>query len=74
MGFPDYFGRNWDALHDFLKDMSWQPGSGYVLVIENSRLLWEKHHDIAGTLVEVWLSAAEFQSSHGKPFHLVFEW
>src|SRR5690349_10412433 len=34
--FPDYFGRNWDALNDSLTDLDWlTPKTGYVLVFEN---------------------------------------
>lgn len=25
LGFPDWFGRNWDALDDALRDLSWWP-------------------------------------------------
>lgn len=34
--FPDYFGGNWDALEECLRDFSWLP-SGAVLV---------RHHDL----------------------------
>jgi RNAse (barnase) inhibitor barstar len=30
--FPDYFGNNWDALADMLRDLSWLPAKGYVLL------------------------------------------
>ena len=32
--FPDYFGRNWDAVYDCLTDLSWLPAAGYVLVLD----------------------------------------
>lgn len=32
--FPEYFGRNWDALRDCLCDFSWiDPSKGYVFVV-----------------------------------------
>jgi hypothetical protein len=31
--FPAYFGWNWDAVSDLLRDLSWAPASGYVLLI-----------------------------------------
>ena len=32
--FPDYFGRNWDAVYDCLTDFNWLPAAGYVLVLD----------------------------------------
>ena len=32
--FPDYFGRNWDAVYDCLTDFDWLPAAGYVLVLD----------------------------------------
>lgn len=29
---PDYFGRNWDALSECLRDLSWLPPGGFALV------------------------------------------
>ena len=34
LGFPDWFGGNWDALEDCLTDLSWRTGAGHVLLIE----------------------------------------
>jgi hypothetical protein len=38
-GFPDYFGRNWNALHDCLVDLDWLPPNGYVLVIMEANVI-----------------------------------
>lgn len=32
LSFPDWFGRNLDALHDCLRDLSWLPAGEHVLV------------------------------------------
>ena len=33
-GFPKDFGHNWDALLDYLADLSWQPAEGYVVILQ----------------------------------------
>ncbi|MEY3201441.1 MAG: hypothetical protein RIR70_991 [Pseudomonadota bacterium] len=35
MGFPEWFGANWDALSDCLADLSWVEGEGYLVLLEN---------------------------------------
>jgi RNAse (barnase) inhibitor barstar len=37
LDFPDYFGRNWDALSDCLADLSWRPAAGYVILFNDFR-------------------------------------
>ncbi|GAA5067592.1 barstar family protein [Lysobacter panacisoli] len=34
--FPEWFGGNWDALADTLRDLSWWPAPGYLFLIENA--------------------------------------
>jgi RNAse (barnase) inhibitor barstar len=36
LDFPQYFGRNWDALDECLADLSWLPAPAYVLLISDS--------------------------------------
>lgn len=35
MGFPSYFGQNWDAFEEMINDLSWVPGTGYLVLYEN---------------------------------------
>lgn len=73
--FPDYFGVNWDALDECLRDLGdWLPAAGYVLVVRRAATLWQHAPATVGMLVEAWLSAAEAWSASGTPLHLVFAW
>ena len=75
LSFPDYFGGNWDAVVDCLREL--QAGGariGLVLVLHHARVLWRDAPECAGTLVETWLSVAEERRSVNEPFHLVFVW
>ncbi len=52
---PDYYGGNWDALEECLRDMSWQPGP-VVLQIEHANHLPQ---DLLLTLVDIFSDAAD---------------
>lgn len=72
--FPDYFGRNWDALEECLRDLSWLPAEGYVLVVRAAEGLWQRNPRLPAKLIESWLFCAEHWARRERPFHLVFEW
>jgi hypothetical protein len=67
LGFPDWFGHNWDALEDCLADLSWRDAPGTVLLIESPR-----PGDDLGVLVDILRSSAEFWAGRGKPFFALF--
>jgi RNAse (barnase) inhibitor barstar len=73
LNFPDYFGMNWNALIDCLRDLSWLNPKGVIVVLENSRDLWGQP-TLAGSLIEVWLLCAESWARDDVPFHLAFTW
>jgi len=67
--FPDWFGRNWDALEDCLTDLSWWSDSPVVLLIEKHA---ELPRDVCGVFADVLASAAEYWAERGRPFFAVF--
>jgi hypothetical protein len=69
LGFPDWFGGNWDALEDCLCDLSWRPGDGHVLLLAGGDALAA---DDLGILLDVLKSCAAFWAERGRPFFAVF--
>ena len=51
---PSYFGRNWDALHECLSDLTWLPAEGYILILSTDDLLRTSPDDLKSA-VEVLL-------------------
>lgn len=43
MNFPDYFGKNWDALQDCMTDLDWSQESQYLIIYE----YWQNFADQA---------------------------
>ena len=67
LGLPDYFGRNWDALDEVLRDPD-VAIEARTVVVSDATSLWREHPRMAGTLVEVWLDSAP------EGLQLVFSW
>jgi hypothetical protein len=72
LGFPDYFGCNWDALDECLSDLEWNEAEGYVLFVTGANKFWRDAAYTAGKLVSSWQLVAEQWSQEDIPFHLVF--
>jgi len=72
MQFPDYFGRNWDALDECLGDMDWLPSGGYLLVLHDATEGWSQTPFVLGRFVTSWLEASEYWAENQIPFHLLF--
>jgi hypothetical protein len=69
LAFPDWFGRNWDALEDCLGDLSWRKADGHVLLIAGFDGV---SRDDLGVLRDVLASSAEFWAGRGRSFFAVF--
>jgi RNAse (barnase) inhibitor barstar len=70
---PSYFGYNWDALADCVRDFSWWPSKGYVLHIADHETFAKASADDYQTALDVLKEAAEFWKSRGTPFVVLVE-
>jgi RNAse (barnase) inhibitor barstar len=76
--FPAYFGWNWNALSDCLRDLSWLDADGYLIVIENApRSLSSTAEDrytlfrILSRAVHHWASARGQPDGEGVPLKVL---
>ncbi len=65
---PATFGHNWDALADCLRDFSWMPAWGYVLLFEHADDLRSSAEDDYDILLGTLDDAATFGCDHDMPW------
>jgi RNAse (barnase) inhibitor barstar len=70
LDFPQTSGRNWDALSDSLRDLSWiKPKSkGYVLLFEQAHDFRSQHETEFDTLLDVLDEASRQWTQQDVPF------
>lgn len=73
LAFPDWFGFNWDALQDCLTDLSWLPARGYVVVLAHCDEFRAAAPDDFDTLMQVFVTAANFWRSQAIPFWVLLD-
>lgn len=66
--FPDWFGGNWDALADCLRDLSWRPADGYLLLLERIEPWRDAEPDAFATLLDILNEAATSWAHAGTAF------
>lgn len=66
--FPDWFGHNWDALLDCLRDLSWLPAAGHALVFQHASTFRTADEDSFEALLDVLDAAAEDAAADDIPW------
>jgi len=74
--FPDYFGENWDAFLDCMRDLSWLRADGLVLVLwDAASVLADADPKALDILIDIFEdaggSSAGDEADAGIPFHIV---
>lgn len=71
--FPSYFGENWDAFEECLRDLDWLPARAYVMAVTDADRLLEEDAEERRTFVAIVESAAADWALRGPPipFHVV---
>ncbi|NJD31230.1 MAG: barstar family protein [Gammaproteobacteria bacterium] len=68
LGFPSWFGGNWDALFDCLADLGWRAAPGYVLILEHAGELRATAPEVFDTAVAILEDAARAWHDRGVAF------
>lgn len=82
--FPHYFGNNWNALDECIKDLSWIPANTFVIGISNSESILSQcsaeDRQAFGELIretcESWSQPYDEDKEWGRPgrpFHIVMQ-
>ena len=67
--FPAYYGQNWDAAEECLRDLDERYPKGCALFVDHARGLWQRQPRKMGQLTSLWLAASE---SAAVPLRLIF--
>jgi RNAse (barnase) inhibitor barstar len=73
LGFPEWFGGNWDALNDVLAEQAWEQPRGIVLTLEHCGDLAAADPEAFETALEVLDSVAESCYDEDIPFWVLVE-
>lgn len=66
--FPDWFGRDWDALGDCLTDLTWQVhGAGHLVVYAGWQALAESDEDAFEVALDVFEEAIDLWRDSDTP-------
>jgi len=65
-GLPDYYGRNWDALHECLLDAAAAGTPGAVVHWRRGGELARRVPEVVDTALEIFAEAAIYWSSRGR--------
>jgi RNAse (barnase) inhibitor barstar len=73
MGFPEWFGHNFDALADCLGDLSWRPAEGYLILLEHCDGIHGSAEEDFVTGLQVFEQAAAEWREQGIAFWCLVE-
>ncbi len=68
LGFPDWYGHNWDALADCLTDLSWMAADGYVIILDHADAFASANPTDFATALSIFQDAADTWREDGIPF------
>jgi RNAse (barnase) inhibitor barstar len=71
LGFPEYFGENWDAFEDCLTDFSERDAQGFVIVYDRLDGFLDRSPNDFETVVAIFADVADYMRHHGKSFFVI---
>lgn len=73
LGFPDYFGHNWDAFYDCMTDLSWREGHNDLLIVYKNPQRFKKACPADWSIAnEILLDIIDYWHKEGRTIALLF--
>ncbi|ULU24241.1 barstar family protein [Dyella terrae] len=69
---PADFGRNWDALADSMRDLSWLKATGYILLFDRAEDMRDRNEEDFDTLLDILEEAVDYWQEAPAPFFVFF--
>lgn len=69
--FPDYFGKNWDALNDCLTDLEWTRGAGYIVLLQSPERFMKTSPEDWDVAMDIFSTAIQFWREQNIPFYVL---
>lgn len=72
MQFPAYSGQNWDAFEESIRDLTWAPANGYLVLFDEPDLFAQRDAEqwaVARTILD---EAISFWRQQGTPMVVLF--
>jgi hypothetical protein len=73
LGFPEWYGNNFDALKDCLSDISWREEAGYLLILSRAEALQLADASAFRTLNQVFAAAIDEWRSQDVPMWVFYD-
>lgn len=73
LGFPAWYGNNFDALKDCLSDISWHEEAGCLLILSRAEALQRANAKAFRTLNEVFAAAIAEWRAQGVPMWVFYD-
>jgi RNAse (barnase) inhibitor barstar len=72
LGFPDYYGRNWDAFEECIRDFRWCPAEGYLVLYDKFEVFAVYAPREFKVAITIFGSAIKYWEETNKiPFYLL---
>jgi RNAse (barnase) inhibitor barstar len=69
--FPGYYGRNWDAFEECIRDLEWLPARGYVLVLDEYERFAQRDPESWNIALAILKEAANTWASTETPMYVL---
>ena len=71
LAFPAYYGRNWDAFEEMVRDLSWIEAAGYCLLYDHVHRFASAQPDAWQTALSILESASSYWREQRVPFYVL---